>query len=169
MLPAWVWRVSLLWNTIQYDTRCYFNVCSEADTSQVNLPTEPTANMWKTEKKLKKVKKERYRAIYFQCLCYLALPLMCIVSMHLTRCILWRVVCVSYSFVFLKSIVFEAAIYANKDVYIFSEVSVNSPGNPRSQCRRTSTGVLNQSINQYSFITAWQNASQQLEAKRQCS
>ena len=29
----------------------------------------------------------RYRVIYFQCLCYLALPL-CIVSMHLTRCAL---------------------------------------------------------------------------------
>ena len=34
----------------------------------------------------------RYRVIYFQCLCYLALPL-CIVSMHLTRCVLWPVVC----------------------------------------------------------------------------
>jgi len=29
----------------------------------------------------------RYRVIYFQCLCYFALPL-CIVSMHLTRCVL---------------------------------------------------------------------------------
>ena len=28
----------------------------------------------------------RYRVIYFQCLCYLALPL-CIVNMHLTRCV----------------------------------------------------------------------------------
>ena len=28
----------------------------------------------------------RYRVIYFQCLCYLALPL-CMVSMHLTRCV----------------------------------------------------------------------------------
>jgi len=28
----------------------------------------------------------RYRVIYFQCLCYLALPL-CIVSIHLTRCV----------------------------------------------------------------------------------
>jgi len=44
----------------------------------------------------------RYRVIYFQCLCYLALPL-CLVSMHLTRCVLWHVVYVSFSFVFLIS------------------------------------------------------------------
>jgi len=44
----------------------------------------------------------RYRVIYFQCLCYLALPL-CVVSMHLTRCVLWHVVYVSFSFVFLIS------------------------------------------------------------------
>jgi len=25
-------------NTIRYDTRCYFNVCSKADMSQLNLP-----------------------------------------------------------------------------------------------------------------------------------
>ena len=34
----------------------------------------------------------RYCVIYFQCLCYFALPL-CTVSMHLTRCALWHVVC----------------------------------------------------------------------------
>ena len=26
------------YDTIQYDTRCYFNVCSKADISQLNLP-----------------------------------------------------------------------------------------------------------------------------------
>jgi len=56
----------------------------------------------------------RYRVIYFQCLSYLALPL-CTVSMHLTRCVLWRVVCLFCLCLFL---VFEAAIYANKDAYI---------------------------------------------------
>ena len=35
----------------------------------------------------------------FKCLCYLALRL-CIVSMHLIRCVLWHVVCLSFSFVF---------------------------------------------------------------------
>jgi len=49
----------------------------------------------------------RYRVIYFQCLglCYLALQL-CIVSMHLTRCVLSHVVCLSFSvflnFLFVK-------------------------------------------------------------------
>ena len=56
----------------------------------------------------------RYRVIYFQCLCYLALPL-CIVSMHLTRCALWHVLCLFP--LFFKFLVFEAAIYANKDAY----------------------------------------------------
>jgi len=49
-----------------------------------------------------------------QCLCYLALPL-CTVSMRLTRCVLWHVVCL-FS-LFFKFLVFEAAIYTNKDVY----------------------------------------------------
>ena len=43
----------------------------------------------------------RYRVIYFQCLCYLALPL-CIVSMHLTLSVLRHVVCLSVSFVFFN-------------------------------------------------------------------
>ena len=40
---------------IRYDTRCYFNVRSKADMSQLNLPhgTEPTTKKCKTEKKLK--------------------------------------------------------------------------------------------------------------------
>ena len=54
----------------------------------------------------------RYRVIYFQCLCYLALPL-CTVSMHLTRCVLWHVVCLF--FLFLICCFFEAPIYANED------------------------------------------------------
>ena len=70
----------------------------------------------------------RYRVIYFQCLCYLALPL-CIVSMHLTRCV--------YLFpLFLKKIVFEAAIYANKDVYKFVSVSCAS-GSASPSAERT--------------------------------
>jgi len=63
----------------------------------------------------------RYRVIYFQCLCYLALPL-CIglVSMHLIRCVLWHVVCIFFLSFFFKFLVFGATIYANKDVYIIS-------------------------------------------------
>jgi len=49
-----------------------------------------------------------------QCLCYLALP-RCIVSMRLTRCVLWHVLCL-FS-LFFKFLVFESAIYTNKDVY----------------------------------------------------
>ena len=43
---------------------------------------------------------------------------LCIVtcSMHLTRCALSQVVCIFF-LCFLKLFVFEAAIYANKDVY----------------------------------------------------
>ena len=38
-------------NTIRYDTRCYFNVRSKADTSRLNLRrTEPTTKECKTEK-----------------------------------------------------------------------------------------------------------------------
>ena len=50
--------------------------------------------------------------------CYLELML-CTVSMHLTRCLLLTR-CVSFFFLcfFLKFFVFEAAIYANEDVYI---------------------------------------------------
>jgi len=48
---------------------------------------------------------EQYRAVYFQCWCYLALPL-CTVSMHLTRCALWHVMCLFFlcffNFLFLK-------------------------------------------------------------------
>ena len=32
------WDVKPELNTIRYDTRCYFNVCSKADMSQLNLP-----------------------------------------------------------------------------------------------------------------------------------
>ena len=42
------------------------------------------------------------RAVKRVYVCYLALPL-CTVSMHLTRCILWHVVCLPFSFVFLIS------------------------------------------------------------------
>jgi len=63
----------------------------------------------------------RYRVTYFQCLCYLALP-RCIVSMHLTRCVLWHVVCLFFLRFFL---VFEAAIYANKDAYIYPWISTS--------------------------------------------
>jgi len=34
------------------NTRCYFNVQSKGDTSQLNLRKEPTTKKWKTEKKL---------------------------------------------------------------------------------------------------------------------
>ena len=54
----------------------------------------------------------RYRVIYFQYLCYLALPL-CTVSMHLTRCM-----SLFPLFFLFKFLVFEAALYANKDAYI---------------------------------------------------
>ena len=47
----------------------------------------------------------RYHVVYFQCLCYLVLPLY-IVGL-----------CISFSFAFFKFCVFEAAVYANKDVY----------------------------------------------------
>jgi len=37
--------------SIRYDTRCYFNVCSKANMSQLNLPhTEPQTKKCKTEK-----------------------------------------------------------------------------------------------------------------------
>jgi len=41
---------------IRYDTRCYFNVRSKADMSQLNLPhgTDTTTKKCKTEKKTKK-------------------------------------------------------------------------------------------------------------------
>jgi len=42
----------------------------------------------------------RYRVIYFQCLCYLALPL-CIVCMHLTRYVSFFFLCY-FNFLFLK-------------------------------------------------------------------
>ena len=35
---------------LRYDTRCYFNVRSNADMSQLNLPTEITTTKCKTEK-----------------------------------------------------------------------------------------------------------------------
>jgi len=71
----------------------------------------------------------RYRVIYFLCLCYLALPL-CIVSMHLTRCAPGYVVCIFFH-CFVKFLVFEAAIYANKDVYISAATGING----RISCR----------------------------------
>ena len=35
-----VYRIGRRYDTIRYDTRCYFNVRSKADTSQLNLPHE---------------------------------------------------------------------------------------------------------------------------------
>jgi len=34
-------RLVYLSGMIRYDTRCYFNVCSKADISQLNLPAHP--------------------------------------------------------------------------------------------------------------------------------
>ena len=50
--------------TIRYDTRCYFNVRSKADISQLNLP-HGTDNLKsvKTEKKLKSKKTDMLRSI----------------------------------------------------------------------------------------------------------
>jgi len=53
-----------------------------------------------------------HRVIYFQCLCFYFALLLYAVSMHLTPCDL-----MSFFFIFLF-LVFGAAIYANKDVYI---------------------------------------------------
>jgi len=39
------------------NTRCYFNVQSKGDTSQLNLRKETTTKKWKTEKKTLKNKK----------------------------------------------------------------------------------------------------------------
>jgi len=36
--PATVMVGKVRYDTIRYDTRCYFNVCSKADISQLNLP-----------------------------------------------------------------------------------------------------------------------------------
>ena len=58
----------------------------------------------------------RYGVIYFQCLCYLALPL-CIVSMHLTRCVLWHVVCIFFFCCFLISC-FWSCNLCEKKIYI---------------------------------------------------
>jgi len=58
----------------------------------------------------------RCRVIYFRCLCYLAPPL-CMVSVHLTRCVSFFFLC------FLVSCFFEAAVYANKNVYISLKMS----------------------------------------------
>jgi len=44
---------------IPYDTRCYFNVRSKADMSQLNLP-HGTNNKKVENRKSKKVKKNRY-------------------------------------------------------------------------------------------------------------
>ena len=43
-------------NDTRYDTRCYFNVRSKADISQLIYRTEPTTKKCKTEKKLKSKK-----------------------------------------------------------------------------------------------------------------
>ena len=39
--------VERCYDTIRYDTRCYFNVRAEADTGQFNLRTEPTTKSGK--------------------------------------------------------------------------------------------------------------------------
>ena len=44
------------YDTIRYDTRCYFNVRSKADIVNFIFRTEPKTKKWKTEKQ-KKVKK----------------------------------------------------------------------------------------------------------------
>jgi len=47
------------------NTRCYFNVQSKGDTSQLNLCKEPTTKKWKTEKKnFLKVLKNGYAQKY---------------------------------------------------------------------------------------------------------
>ena len=38
------------YDTIRYDTGCYFNVRSKADMSQLNLPHGTNNEKWKTEK-----------------------------------------------------------------------------------------------------------------------
>ena len=37
MCVLWVAEIKYVWYTIRYDTRCYFNVRSKADISQLNL------------------------------------------------------------------------------------------------------------------------------------
>ena len=66
----------------------------------------------------------RYRVIYFQCLCYLALPL-CIVSMHLTRCALWYVVCL-FSFVFFNFLVLKLQFMRIKMYISASSANISS-------------------------------------------
>jgi len=61
----------------------------------------------------------RYGVIYFQCLCYLALPL-CVVSMHLTRCVLWHVVCIFFFCCFLISCFLKLQFVRKKDLYKMS-------------------------------------------------
>ena len=39
---------------VRFDTRCYFNVRSVADVSQLNLPHGTTSEKWKNRKKTKK-------------------------------------------------------------------------------------------------------------------
>ena len=59
-----------------------------------------------------------YNVIYFQCLCHLALPL-CIVSMYLTRCVLWHVVCLSFSFLFLISCFWSCSLCEYRCIYTY--------------------------------------------------
>jgi len=47
----------LRYDTIRYDTRCYFNVRSKADISQLNLPHGPTTKKCKNRRKKLKSKK----------------------------------------------------------------------------------------------------------------
>ena len=67
-----------------------------------------------------------------QCFSYFALPL-CIVSRHSTRCALWHVLCIFF-LCFFKFLVFEAAIYANTDVY---NTPPRAAGNRLLDCRST--------------------------------
>ena len=45
-----VYKIILLYTLIRYDTRCYFNVRSKADMSQLNLPHENTTKSAKNRK-----------------------------------------------------------------------------------------------------------------------
>jgi len=54
LATTWVYGTYNAYNTIRYDARCYFNVQSKADMSQLNLPHETNNQKGGiTEKKLK--------------------------------------------------------------------------------------------------------------------
>ena len=78
----------------------------------------------------------RYRVIYFQCLCYLALPL-CIVSMHLTRCVSFFFPSSFFNLLFSKLQFMRIKMYT----YYHMTYTCLCEGNPGGRLRRRGWGT----------------------------